>query len=93
MLQAETLVQCPFNSDHRMPEAALEDHTQVCRLVRKGYTREEAVSIYTYMHVYIISSGHPNPSRSQTECYTLKNSFVTIKCIIHLSVVSSQSMK
>lgn len=31
------MVQCPFNSEHRMLPSKLEDHSQICKLKQNGY--------------------------------------------------------
>ncbi|KAM4027512.1 U11/U12 small nuclear ribonucleoprotein 48 kDa protein [Anomaloglossus baeobatrachus] len=34
---------CPYDSNHRMPEASLEKHLVLCRRRQMGYSKEEAV--------------------------------------------------
>ncbi|XP_014670787.1 PREDICTED: U11/U12 small nuclear ribonucleoprotein 48 kDa protein-like isoform X2 [Priapulus caudatus] len=34
-------VQCPYDSNHKMPKEVLEVHKEVCKLKKQGYTREE----------------------------------------------------
>ncbi|XP_060071959.1 U11/U12 small nuclear ribonucleoprotein 48 kDa protein-like [Ylistrum balloti] len=34
---------CPHDSNHVMPAASLEKHTAICPLLKKGYTKEEAI--------------------------------------------------
>ena len=38
------MVRCPVNADHVVPEESLTKHSEACRLVQEGYSRQQQVS-------------------------------------------------